>query len=236
MNTSRPRATPARRPAVEMIRVSIVEDDRISRENLATLIARADGLQLLDAFADAESAIAGIAHAPPDGVVPDVLVVDMKLARPGSTRLNGADCVAAVKRSHPDVEALMLTVYNDHKLVIEALEAGASGYILKRSSPDEITEAIRQLHQGGAPFSMQAARQVVEHFHRPRRQRQQDLGLTPREYEILQHLARGLPAQEIAAQLGVVEGTVRVHLQSIYRKLDVSNRTEAVLRFLGESP
>lgn len=226
-----PRSKPDRSDSVEMIRVSIVEDDRISRENLATLIARADGLQLLDAFADAESAIEGIAHAPPA-----VLVVDMKLARPGSSRLNGADCVAAIKRSHPDVEALMLTVYNDHKLVIEALEAGASGYILKRSSPDEITEAIRQLHQGGAPFSMQAARQVVEHFHRPRRQRQQDLGLTPREYEILQHLARGLPAQEIAAQIGVVEGTVRVHLQSIYRKLDVSNRTEAVLRFLGESP
>lgn len=231
MTVSRSRSGITRNPTGAAIAVSIVEDDAISRENLATLIGRATGLRLQDVFADAESAIAGVANAPPD-----VLVVDMKLARPGSNGLNGADCVAAVKRTHPQVEALMLTVYNDHKLVIEALEAGASGYILKRSAPDEIIEAIRQLHQGGAPFSMQAARQVVEHFHRPRHRRQQELGLTPREYEILQHLARGLPAQDIATQLGVVEGTVRVHLQSIYRKLGVSNRTEAVLRFLGESP
>jgi DNA-binding NarL/FixJ family response regulator len=213
-----------------LVRVSIVEDDRISRENLAALIERAPGLRLLETFADAESAIAGVAAAPPD-----VLVVDMKLAPPGSGRLSGADCVAAVKRTHPRVEALMLTVYNDHKLVIEALEAGASGYILKRSSTAEIIDAIWQLHQGGAPFSMQAARQVVEHFHRPRQQRQQNLGLTPREYEILEQLAQGLPAHKIATHLGVVEGTVRVHLQSIYRKLNVSNRTEAVLRFLGHS-
>lgn len=217
-----------RMSTVNPIRVSIVEDDRISRENLAALIKRAPGLQLLEAFADAESAIAGVATAPPD-----VLVVDMKLAPPGSDRLSGADCVAAVKRTHPHVEALMLTVYNDHKLVIDALEAGASGYILKRSSPKEIIDAIRQLHEGGAPFSMQAARQVVEHFHRPRHRRQQDLGLTPREHTILEQLAEGLSANRIASRLGVVEGTVRVHLQSIYRKLHVTNRTEAVLRFLG---
>lgn len=228
---SPPPAPVSRASSLSFIRVSIVEDDRISRENLAALIKRAPGLRLLEAFADAESAIAGVAIAPPD-----VLVVDMKLAPVGSGRLNGADCVAAVKRAHPRVEALMLTVYNDHKLVIEALEAGASGYILKRSSPDEIINAIRQLHEGGAPFSMQAAREVVEHFHRPRHRRQQDLGLTPREHEILQQLAQGLPAQEIATRLGVVEGTVRVHLQSIYRKLKVTNRTEAVLRFLGHKP
>jgi len=209
------------------VRVSIVEDDRITRESVADLVRRAAGLELVAAYADAESALEGVPRDPPD-----VVVMDLNLAPPGSGRLDGPDCVAALAASRPALQVLMLTVYDDDR-VFEALRAGASGYILKRTPPAEIVAAIEEVHRGGAPMSLKIARRVVESFRAERGGDDEMTALTPREREILSLLSRGSLYKEIATALGVTQSTVRAHLHSIYRKLHVRTRTEAVLKYLG---
>jgi DNA-binding NarL/FixJ family response regulator len=213
------------------VRVSIVEDDQITRESLATLVRHDPDLQLVAVYPDAESAIEGVRTFPPD-----VVVVDIGLAPTGSGRLNGADCVAALKHFLPDLHALMLTVYDDHDVIVTALRAGASGYILKRSPTDEILSAIKELHGGGTPLSMRVARQIVKSFHAPPKPqgsgRHGLAGLTVKEQEILGLLARGATSKEIASRVGLTAGTVRVYLHTIYEKLGVKNRTQAAVRYL----
>lgn len=214
------------------VRVAIVEDDRVTRETLSALVREDGGFELTAAYADAESAIPGLAADPPD-----VMVVDIGLAPKGSTRLDGAQCVAAVRQSQPGIRALMLTVYDDHARVVEALRAGATGYILKRSPPRDILQAIKELHAGGAPLSMQVAKTIVDSFHgqpataTPAHKKLDTL--TPRERDIIALLAEGASSKEIAKQLGLTAGTVRAHLHTIYGKLGVENRTQAAVLFLG---
>lgn len=210
------------------VRVSLVEDDRILRESLSALVRRAGDLELVDAYPDAESAIAGIPRLPPD-----VVVMDLHLAPPRSGRKSGIDCVAAIKAALPALQVLVLTVYDDADKVFEALRAGASGYLLKRATPDEILDAIREVFSGGAPMSMQIARRVVESFRADRQPAGELDMLTPREREILGLLAEGGLYKEIAKTLGLSTSTVRVHLHSIYTKLHVQTRTQAVLKYLG---
>jgi len=219
---SRERTTP--------VRVSIVEDDRITRESVAGLIHRAAGLELVAAYPDAETALHEIPADPPD-----VVVMDLNLAPPGSGRLDGAACVAALAAAAPGVQVLMLTVYDDER-VFEALRAGASGYILKRTPPDEILAAIAEVHRGGAPMSLKIARRVVESFRAVRPGADEMTALTPREREILSLLSRGSLYKEIAAALGVSQSTVRAHLHSIYGKIHGRTRTEAVLTYLAPRP
>jgi DNA-binding NarL/FixJ family response regulator len=209
------------------VRIAIIDDDRITRESLATLVRRDPELELVSAHADAESAIRDLALTPPD-----IAVVDVNLAPPGSTRLNGAACVAALRAGCPTLRAIMLTVYDDHDRIFESLRAGAAGYILKRTPPAEIIAAIKELHAGGAPMSLEVARRVVDSFHN-RDTAPRTASLTAREREILDHLAKGDTAKEIAGATGVTTGTVRVHLHAIYRKLGVDNRTQAVNVYLG---
>lgn len=215
--------------------VSIVEDDRVTREALATIVSQEADLRLLATYADAESAIAAVPKRPPD-----VLVVDIGLAPRGSGRLNGPACVAALKAAVPNLRVLMLTVYTDQNRVFEALRAGASGYLLKRSPAPEIVRAIRDIGQGGAPLSTPVARLVVDSFQQaqqqppgPVRPGQNPLaGLTPRERDILALLAEGDSSKQIATRLGLTPGTVRAYLHTIYEKLGVDNRTQAAVRFL----
>lgn len=230
----KPRFPDASRPShnlvssVPQLRVSIVEDDRILRESLAALVGGTAGMQLIDAYPDAESAITGIPRLPPD-----VVVMDLNLAPTGSGRKSGIDCVAAIKAAVPAIQVIVLTVYDDADKVFEALRAGASGYLLKRATAEEILEAIREVRSGGAPMSMQIARRVVESF-RPNARPAGELDiLTPREREILALLAEGGLYKEIAKSLGLSTSTVRVHLHSIYTKLHVQTRTQAVLKYLG---
>lgn len=211
------------------VKVSIVEDDRITREGLATLVRKSPDLQLVETYADGESAIRGIAHD-----LPDVVVMDLNLAPPGSGSLNGTDCVAALKTAHPRLQVIMLTVYDDADRIFESLRAGASGYILKRTSPAEIVAAIKEVHAGGAPMSMQIARRVVDSFRRETPRPSEFQSLTPREREILSLLAEGGLYKEIARKLGISTSTVRVHLHSVYSKLHVQTRTQAVLKYLGK--
>lgn len=229
-----PRMSPGdRRPnghelSAQRLRVSIVEDDRILRESLAALVGGTADMEIVDTYPDAESAIAGIPR-----LSPDVVVMDLNLAPPGSGRKSGVDCVAAIKAALPGLQVLVLTVYDDADRVFEALRAGASGYLLKRAHSEEILEAIREVHVGGAPMSMQIARRVVESFRSDRRPPDELDMLTPREREILALLAEGGLYKEIAKSLGLSTSTVRVHLHSVYTKLHVQTRTQAVLKYLG---
>jgi DNA-binding NarL/FixJ family response regulator len=222
--------TAEKRQQPKPVRVSIVEDDRITRESVDDLVRRAAGLELVAAYPDAETALHAIPADPPD-----VVVMDLNLAPPGSGRLDGAACVAALAAAAPGVQVLMLTVYDDER-VFEALRAGASGYILKRTPPDEILAAIAEVHRGGAPMSLKIARRVVESFRAVRPGADEMTALTPREREILSLLSRGSLYKEIAAALGVSQSTVRAHLHSIYGKLHVRTRTEAVLTYLAPRP
>ena len=217
-----------RGPEPRRLRVSIVEDDRILRETLAALVGGRDDLELVDTYPDAESAIATIPRRPPD-----VVVMDLNLAPPDSGRKSGIDCVAVVKAAVPSLQVIMLTVYDDADRVFEALKAGASGYLLKRATTEEILDAIREVHVGGAPMSMQIARRVVDSFRGDGRPAGELDVLTPREREILALLAEGGLYKDIARTLGLSTSTVRVHLHSIYTKLHVQTRTQAVLKYLG---
>ena len=205
------------------IRVSIVEDDRGVRETLEALIHGSEGLQCVSVHATGEEALARVLSANPD-----VLLMDIHL--PG---MSGIECARKLKAAQPRLQILMLTMYEDGDQIFKSLTAGASGYLLKRSSPEELVRAIQEVHAGGAPMSRQIARKVINHFHQTHSAAPEMEKLTAREQEILSHLAKGSLYKEIAAELGISTETVRGHLHSIYHKLHVQSRTEAVLKYLG---
>ncbi len=204
------------------ITVSLVEDIRGTRESLVKLLDGTASLKCVSAYASAEEALRGMAEAKPD-----VALVDINL--PG---MSGIDCVAKLKVQMPKLQVLMLTTYEETGLIFDSLRAGASGYLLKNMPPDELLQAVEQVHAGGAPMSMQIARKVVEHFHQIRQPRSDMEKLTPREQEILASLAEGYLYKEIADQLGVSLNTVKRHLHAIYEKLHVQSRTEATVKYL----
>ncbi|HSI64526.1 MAG TPA: response regulator transcription factor [Candidatus Saccharimonadia bacterium] len=206
-----------------LIKVSIVEDDPATRENLMAIINRSDDLTGMETYPSAEDAIRGVPKN-----LPDVLLVDINLGR-----RSGIECVAVLKAAHPKLQMMMVTTYDDTKLIFEALRAGASGYLLKRTPAAEIVAAIKEVHEGGSPMSAQIARKVVSHFHPSRSLVPEMETLTPREHEILTLLAKGLQYKEIADHLDISTSTVRGHLHLIYGKLHVQSRTEAVLKYLG---
>ena len=209
----------------ERIKVSIVEDDRGTRVNLMAVLASAPSLRCLHAYANSEEALRGI-----PAEAPDVVLMDINL--PG---LSGIQCVAQLKSKLPKVQVLMLTAYEDSKLIFDSLRAGASGYLLKNMPPSEIVQAVEQVHAGGSPMSMAIARKVVNHFQQIKQPSSEVDRLSKREQEILGLLAKGYLYKEIADQLGITPGTVRVHLHTIYEKLHVQSRTQAVVKFLGSS-
>jgi DNA-binding NarL/FixJ family response regulator len=153
----------------------------------------------------------------------------MDISLPG---MSGIECMRQVKAIRPEMQFLMFTVFEDAEQIFQALSAGANGYLLKNASPDKIIEAIRELHQGGAPMSAAIARKVVGSF-RPAAAVPDNSGLSVREREVLEYLAKGLLYKEIGDQLGISTGTVRQHIHHIYRKLHVQNRTEAINKAFG---
>lgn len=208
------------------VTVSIIEDSRGTRESLVELLRRAPGLQCLAAYATGEQALEAVPSE-----CPNVLLADINL--PG---ISGIDCVARLKRLLPQIQILMLTTYQETDLIFNSLRAGASGYLLKNMPPAEIVQAIEQVHEGGSPMSMQIARKVVSFFQQIPPPASELGRLTPREQEILELLAQGYLYKEIADRLKISISTVRAHLHAIYEKLHVQSRTEAVVKFLGQSP
>ncbi len=204
------------------IKVSIVEDNRGTRDSLAELLGRSKALRCVGVHPDGEQALQRI-----PAEQPDVVLMDINL--PG---MNGVECVGRLKALMPKLQVLMLTTYEESELIFDSLRKGASGYLLKNMPPEEILQAVEQVHAGGAPMSMQVARKVVSHFQQIKQPASEVERLTKREQEILALLARGYLYKEIADQLTLSPSTVRAHLHKIYEKLHVQSRTQAVVKFL----
>lgn len=208
---------------VPIIAVSIVEDHAPTRDALQCLVKGTPGYRFVSSHADADDAVA---HLPVNRV--DVALVDISL--PGAS---GIECVRRLKRRKPGMHIIMFTVHDDSERIFESLRAGASGYILKRSLPAEILDAIRDVANGGAPMTAPVARRVLQHFHQsPAATAELEL-LSNREGEVLHHLSTGYTAREIAEMLQISFETVRNHIKSIYAKLQVRSRAEAVVKYLG---
>jgi DNA-binding NarL/FixJ family response regulator len=207
------------------IAVMVVEDDDEIRGMLCRVIERSPGLRLAGEYRTGEDATAALKQC-----APEVVVMDIQL--PG---MSGIECTRAVREAAPETQVLVFTVFGDSDHVFEALKAGASGYLLKRTSREEIVEAIELVRDGGAPMSGGIARLVVESFRKPAKGGRNPACecLSPREEEILGLLAKGYLAKEIADQLSISFFTVRFHIRKIYEKLHVRSKTEAILKYLG---
>jgi DNA-binding NarL/FixJ family response regulator len=206
-----------------MISVAIVEDSAGVRRSLEMLLNESPGFRCVCACGSAEEALRILPRDPPEVVLMDVHLPN----------LSGIECTARLKQLLPATQFVMLTVYTDTEKIFDALRAGASGYMLKRSSPEKILEAVTEAHAGGAPMTREIARQVVEAFKGPPLAQAEAVELTRREQEVLALLAKGFANKEIAQKLSVGLDTVRYHLKQIYEKLHVRSRTEAVARFVG---
>jgi DNA-binding NarL/FixJ family response regulator len=202
------------------IRVALVEDNTPLRRQLAQLVGEADGFECVAAFADAEAALAGLAAA-----APDVVLMDIQLSK-----MSGVECVARLKDKLPDVKVVMLTAYDDSDTIFQALENGASGYLLKRTPPADLLRSIQDVQNGGAPMNSHIARLVVQSFHRRGSSPRPAENLTAREEEVLRLVAQGYINKEIADSLGISLETVRQHLKNCYAKLHVRTRTEAAMK------
>jgi DNA-binding NarL/FixJ family response regulator len=204
------------------ISVSIVEDDPGVRAILADWISSADGFRLVSAISNVEGALANL---PKDR--PDVVLVDINLSGQ-----SGITCVRQLKPVIPATQFVMVTVFEDGDHIFDALTAGASGYLLKRTPREELLAAIQQVHAGGSPMNSYIARKVVQWFQKkqPEAHKEPD-GLSAREREILRLLARGFAYKEMTETLGVSIGTINTHVRRIYQKLHVSSRGEAVALF-----
>ena len=207
------------------VRISIIEDDAPLRRIFTGWLRRAPGLQLVGEYLDAESALGGV-----EVDQPDVVLADINL--PG---LNGIECVRQLKERLPETQFMMLTVYEDAEKIFGALEAGAAGYLLKRTTEPELLAAIADLRQGGSPMTSAIARKVVQSFQK--RSASHGDGeaaqLSPREKEILDLLARGYLYKEIADKLKISVPTVNAHIRNMYEKLHVHSRGQAVAKYLG---
>ncbi len=205
------------------VTLTIVEDKAGTRDSLIKLFSRVADIKCLAAYESGEAALRGIPLERPQ-----VALVDINL--PG---MSGIECVAALKKILPDLHVLMLTTYEESDLIFNSLRAGANGYLLKNMPAEELVDSVRQVQAGGAPMSMQIARKVVTHFHQMQKAASDMEQLSNRENEILRLLAKGCLYKEIADQLGITMSTVRTHIHTVYGKLHVQTRTEAVIKFLG---
>jgi DNA-binding NarL/FixJ family response regulator len=204
-----------------MINVMIVEDNETIRQGLAMLINGTEGFRCAGAFADCEAMLREIQKS-----VPDVLLMDIGL--PG---MSGIEGVRRVKILLPDLNILMLTIYEESELVFEALCAGACGYLVKKTSPVQLLNAIQDAQAGGSPMSSHIARQVVTFLQKKNiLAPSADFALTDREKQILAELVEGKTYQGVAAALFISVDTVRFHIRNIYRKLQVHSVSEAVAK------
>lgn len=211
------------------IAVCIVDDNNEIRSALEQIILMADDCELVGSCSGLQEALIKI----PD-LKPNVVLMDINLGESET----GIDCIRELKPLYPEILFMMCTVYEEDEKIFEALSAGANGYILKKTTPDKLLDAIRELYTGGAPMSSQIARKVVNAFQKKAMEGNSSQGksiniLSNRENEILQLLAKGLLYKEIAGHLFISQETVRKHVYHIYEKLHVNNRVEAINKFFG---
>jgi DNA-binding NarL/FixJ family response regulator len=203
-----------------MITVGIIEDEETMRKTLRELINSTPGYHCVCACSSSKEALVEVPKHHPKVVLMDIHLPDE----------SGIACTARLTEKLPDLQVIMVTVYADTELIFQALKAGASGYILKRSRPEEILKAIADVCAGGAPMTAEIARMVVRSFRTPTTMPNAN-GLTVREAEILELLAEGLSNKEIAQKMNIADGTVRNHLVNIFKKLHVRCRSEATAKY-----
>jgi len=207
------------------IKVSIVEDDVQVRSNLARWIDSCEGFRCISQHPNAENALTELPV-----MQPHVVLMDINLPA-----MSGVECTRLLKNILPDAQIVMLTVYENTDHIFSALEAGASGYLLKKTPPEQLIEAIREVCNGGSPMSTHIARKVVASFRQVTTPVRKEEMLTVREKEVLDHLVKGFLYKEIAEALKISLDTVRSHVRHIYEKLHVRSRTEAVTKHLRQT-
>lgn len=207
---------------MQQIKTCIVEDLREIRDVMISLLQHDERFEVLAAFHDAETAAAEL-----PAWQPDIVIMDINL--PG---MNGIECIRKVKNQCPKTQFIMFTIYEDDEKVFEALLAGASGYLLKKTALEKICDSLVELSEGGSPMSTQIARKVINRLRNNEATGNFEV-LSPRENEVLQYLAKGLLYKEIADKLNISPSTVRQHIHNIYDKLHVQNRAEAINKVYG---
>ena len=206
---------------IKKLSIALVEDDHEIRDVYSFLINKTENMNCVG-FEDAESFMTEFKKAPHD-----IVIMDVNL--PGIT---GIECTKQIKKHRAETQVMMFTVYENNENIFKALEAGASGYLVKHSSPASIIDSINLLAEGGAPMSGPIARKVLDFFNKTNKKTESnEFGLSEREAEILNLLAQGFRYQDIADQLFISFGTVRTHIYNIYSKMHVNNRTSAVLKW-----
>ncbi len=206
-----------------MITVAIVEDDAGIRRGLEWLLKSSAEFSCVASCKNAEEAVRLLPKAAPQVILMDINLPDR----------SGIECTAEIKEALPATQVVMITVYDDDEKVFNALRAGASGYVLKRTPPKKILQAIREVHAGGVPMSSEIARKLLGVFREPAPAPAGEQNLSPREQEVLELLSRGCANKEIAEKLSLSIETVTWHLKHIYTKLHVRSRTQAALKFLS---
>lgn len=209
-----------------MTRIAIVEDSKIVREGFASFVNADPDLKCVCTCATAEEALDQIPKHKPD-----VVLMDIHLPK-----LSGIECTERLKQQMPGLQIIMVTVYEDPERTFKALRAGACGYLLKRSTPEELISAIHEVRQGGVPMTREIARKVIATLQKPTTAAAEVESLSVRELEILELLAQGFPNKQIALRVGLSDSTVRWHLQNVYQKLHVRSRTEATVKFFSAKP
>lgn len=204
--------------------VAVVEDDPRLREQLLQILANLKDIECVTVCVSAEEALEKI---PPHR--PDVVLMDIKLPK-----MSGIQCVAELKKMLPEVQVIMVTIYEDSDRIFKALKAGASGYLVKSGPPEQLIDAIRDVFAGGAPMSGHIARKVVQHFHLIGPAPEESDNLSPREQQVLSLLASGYLYKEIGDQLNIGVETVRTYVKNICQKMHVRSRIEAVAKHRAE--
>jgi DNA-binding NarL/FixJ family response regulator len=202
------------------LRVALVEDDLGWRASMEALLRESSGLECVGSYGTGEDAIREL-----PGRRPQIVLMDINLPK-----MSGVECTRQLRALLPELQIIMLTVYDDSDRIFQALQMGANGYLLKRASADEILQAIQDVQRGGAPMSPYIARKVVQSFQQESPAARAEEGLSKRESEVLSYVARGYSDKEVAEALGLTSATVRSYLKSIYSKLHVHSRTQAILK------
>jgi DNA-binding NarL/FixJ family response regulator len=204
-----------------MIRIAIVEDNEALRKSLENLFNNTQGMKCVLSLNNLLNVVSELGSASPDIVLMDI----------GLPHISGIEGVHTVKSEYPKIQVLMFTVFEDDDKIFDAIRGGASGYILKKTPPEEIVESVKDLYHGGAPMSGSIARKVIQSF-QSRPAAKQDYNLTARENEILYSLIEGLSYKKIAEKYFVSISTIRTHICNIYNKLHVNSKSEAVAKIL----
>jgi DNA-binding NarL/FixJ family response regulator len=202
---------------LDQITVCIVEDLDEVRNGLAAIINMTEGFKVLQSFGNAEDALKQMT-----ALDPNIVIMDINL--PG---MSGIDCIRRAREKNPVIQFMMFTIYENSDMVFQALEAGATGYLLKNSPPTKIVESLRELHLGGSPMNAEIAKKLVVRFQKTPFAKN-EYHLTPKEQQVLDLMAKGYLYKEIADELNNTVNTIKQHIRNIYEKLHVQNKAEAI--------